>query len=171
MTIPTTSGGPTGPEQSSPLRSGGQFRTWFTNITTWIRGLSPAGEMYSTGWFTTNKASEAFTMSSSDWTLTAFVASRDGFDVDVQMSVTWNGAPIIVPDGGDIQNIPIGTLIGQFKPRLLGSLNSAGGGPLAVAAVNNEGLVALAALSGGANIPTGTAFTFQGMYRGWSVDR
>lgn len=171
MSQPNDSSAPVAPEQSSMLRPAGQFRYWFTSITEWIKALSPSGAPYSTDWYTTASVSQVLSLES-DWIVTSFAASRCGFDVDIQMNVTYSGtAEIIVPITGNITNVPIGTLAEGFRPRLTASLTSGGVGRLASVAIGNSGSLQLAAVHAGANITNGDSFTFQGMFRTGFSDR
>lgn len=169
MSTPYTSAGPDGPTQSSPIRSEGQFRTWFTNITDWIKALAPAGAPYSTGWITTANASRVVTLES-NWEITSFACSREARDVDMQMRVVYNGPTVDVPSNGDLGNILIGTVASGFRPRLLASLSSSYDGPMVSASISAAGNLELAAVAPGVAVAAGKSFTFQGMWRLPSTD-
>ena len=171
VSTPSTSSAPDGPTQSSPLRSGGQFRTWFTNITEWIKGLSPAGQPYSTNWYVGPSKTDQVLALEDTWDVTAFACSREGRDVDMQINLTYQGPEISVPSHGDIVNVPIGQLNDNFAPRYMGSLTSGHTGPMATAVVYGSGSMTLCAVSPGTTITAGRVFTFQGMWRIAGTDR
>lgn len=171
MSFPNDSSAPNSPEQSSMLRPAGQFRYWFTVINSWIRSLSPNGEPYTTDWYTTPQLEQVLTLEP-EWSISAFAASRSGFDIDIQMHIAYIGTEeIIVPTTGNISNAPIGTLADGFRPRLTAALESGAVGRLASVAIGSSGSMQLAAVHAGANIKNGDAFSFQGMYRAAFRDR
>lgn len=171
MSLPNDSSAPVSPEQSSMLRPAGQFRYWFTSIASWIKSLSPSGEPYTTDWYLTPSLGDVLSLDP-DWTVSGFVASRSGFDIDIQMHIAYAGsADIVVPTTGNISNANIGTLVDGFQPRLTASLSSGAIGRLAVVAIGSSGSMQLAAVHGGADIKNGDTFTFQGMYRTAFRDR
>ncbi|EMQ98337.1 hypothetical protein [Paeniglutamicibacter gangotriensis] len=161
---------PDSPTQASPMRKAGQFRGWFTTITDLLNAMSPTGKPYSTDWIAGPSKVDRVLALTADWQCTAFACSREGRDVDMQINLTYVGAPVSVPGNGNITNVIIGQVDEGFRPRYMGSLTTGHTGPLAAAAVHSGGEMALAAVAPGTTIAGGTAFTFQGMWRMASVD-
>ena len=110
MSTPLTSPAPDAPTGSSNPVS---LKSWFTKITDWITGLSPAGAaVYDTGWITTGVG----VMVSSNWTLSSYVLRRVGHRVTGRLVLTFTGGPLSSDAGGDFANAAIGTLPSGWRP-------------------------------------------------------
>lgn len=172
MSLPINSTAPQAPQPSSLLRPIQSISEWFRYITDWIKGMSPANaSAYNTGWWATSGVAEVITIDGSNWTVNAFAASRIGFDVDLQMQLTYTGPTVTVPSNGDISNVNIGTMANGFRPRFLASLTSATIGPGLMAGITTGGFLAVNWISPGTSFVAGTVITLQGMYRIPSGDR
>lgn len=171
MSTPFNSAAPSGPTPASPMKQSGSFSNWLKGTSDWIEELSPAGQPYSTGWIAGPSNMASVLALTSDWECTAFAASRVGFDIDMQLALTYVGPPVAVPANGNIGNVTVGTVDQGFRPRWMGTLSSGFTGMLASASVHNGGEMQLAAIAPGyTSMDAGTTFTLQGHWRMATID-
>lgn len=165
MSTPSETSAPQSPIPSSPLRPEGSFSKWFQYITSWIAGLSPAGEPYSTDWIAGPENIGQIISLSSNWSCDAFAASRNGKDIDLCVYLTYTGPTIGVPADGNIANTNIGTVSAGWLPRYRAALSSCHEGPLAAASIDFNGAFSINSVAPGMQFISGTKLSFQGMWR------
>jgi len=98
-----------------------------------------------------------------DWTLGSQFATRVSGRVELQIALTYAGAPITVPADGNIPDSLCAVVAAGWRPRFNRPLVPDGGGPvLAARCAASSGQIAITAVSPGAIISTGFSTTLSG---------
>ena len=131
-----------------------QLELWDGSL--WV----PVQNVEDTGWQT--DASNI--VMAAAWTLTSIRIRNLNGAISVLITAVRAGSAISPDSKGDFENSTIVTLAADWIPSALQGLHSGGSGRVATGSVNLDGVIAVAAVAGTANIATGDTIQIAGMY-------